>query len=203
MWTWIWRGQVAEGLGIDVPDPQPAVRPRNMKPEVKVSPTLSLTARPGDGSIRTRCIALLVADGIAGKPLQELHRKLADEGAVPRFVGVRLGTVRGEDGLEIDVEVTFETAPSVMFDAMVIPDGAGAGALAEMAHAVDFVKEQYRHCKTILALGAGDQLLAAANITKSDAGVLKLADLSKAAARFIAAVAKHRHFERQTDPPLV
>ena len=49
--------QVADGLGIDVPKAQPAVRPRNMKPEVKVSPPLSLMARPGDGSIRTRSIA--------------------------------------------------------------------------------------------------------------------------------------------------
>jgi catalase len=79
---------------------------------VKVSPPLSLMARPGDGSIRTRCIALLVAARHCGAPLEELHRKLADEGAVPRFVGARLGTVRGADGRDIDVEVTFETAPS-------------------------------------------------------------------------------------------
>ena len=115
--------KVAEGLGIDVPEPQPAVQPRNMKPEVKVSPSLSLMARPGDGSIRTRCIALLVADGVVGASLEELHRKLADEGAVPRYVGARLGTVRSEDGRDIDVEVTLETAPSVLFDAVVIPDG--------------------------------------------------------------------------------
>ena len=57
------RRQVAEGLGIEVPKAQPAARPRNMKPEVKTSPALSLFARPGDGSIRTRNIALLVAHG--------------------------------------------------------------------------------------------------------------------------------------------
>ncbi len=196
--------QVAEGLGFDVPEPQPAVRPRNMKPEVKVSPPLSLMARPGDGSIRTRCIALFVADGIAGASLNELHRKLADEGAVPRFIGARLGTVRSKDGLDIDVEVTFETAPSVVFDAVVIPDGEGVRALTGLAHAMDFVKEQYRHCKTILALGAGGQLLDEAKIPakgESDPGVLRFPDPSKAAAPFIAAVAKHRHFERQTDPP--
>jgi catalase len=196
--------QVADGLGIEVPKPQPAVQPRNMKPEVKVSPTLSLMARPGDGSIRTRCIAILVADAVVGAPLQELHRKLADEGAVPRFIGARLGTVRGTDGVKIDVEVTLETAPSVLFDAVVIPDGeAGVRALAAIGHAVDFVKDQYRHCKTILALGTGDQLLKAANIGKEDAGLLKVADPSKGAAQFIAAVAKHRHFERQTDPPRI
>ena len=201
--------KVAQGLGVEVPDPQPAVRPRNMKPEVKVSPTLSLTARPGDGSIRTRCIALFVADGVIGKPLNDLHRKLADEGAVPRFIGAQLGTVRSADGIDIDVEVTFETAPSVVFDAVVIPDGnKGVNALVAIAPAVDFVKEQYRHCKTILALGEGDRLLDAARIPdtdkgQGDPGVLKFEEASKAAARFIAAVAKHRHFERQTDPPLV
>jgi len=201
--------KVAEGLGIDVPEPQPAVRPRNMKPEVKVSPPLSLMARPGDGSIRTRCIALLVADGIVGSPLEELHSKLADEGAVPRYVGARLGTVRGADGSEIDVEVTFETAPSVLFDAVVIPDGeAGVRALTGVGHAVEFVKDQYRHCKTILALGKGEQLLQAAGVpaaekSRGDPGILRMTEAPKGTASFIAAVAKHRHFDRQTDPPLV
>ena len=161
-------------------------------------------ARPGDGSIRTRRIALLVADGVDGAPLQELHRKLADEGAVPRYVGARLGTVRGADGSDIDVEVTLETAPSVLFDAVVIPDGEAASRAAAIGHAVEFVKDQYRHCKTILALGAGDQLLAAANITKSHRSAASLTDAARRRpAAFIAAVAKHRHFERQTDPPLV
>ena len=145
----------------------------------------------------------------APAPLEELHRKLADEGAVPRFVAARLGTVRGADDRDIDVEVTFETAPSVLFDAVVIPDGeAGIRALAAIGHAVEFVKDQYRHCKTILALGAGSQLLDAAGVpapdrSRGDPGVLRAADAAKAAAPFIAAVSKHRHFDRQTDPPLV
>ena len=42
---------------------------------------------------------------------------------MPRYVGARLGTVRSADGRDIDVEVTLETAPSVVFDAVVIPDG--------------------------------------------------------------------------------
>ena len=198
--------QVADGLGISVPKAQPAARPRNTKPEVKVSPPLSLMSRPGDGSIRTRCIALLVADGIVAAPLEDLHRKLTDEGAVPRYVAARLGKVRGEDGTEIDVEVTFETTPSVLYDAVVIPDGAeGVRALAAVGHAAEFVKDQFRHCKTILALGAGDQWLDALVPAAEEGvpGILKVADATQAAAPFIAAVARHRHFERQTDPPLV
>jgi catalase len=202
--------QVADGLGIDVPKAQPAARPRNMKPEVKISPALSLLARPGDGSIRTRNIALLVAPGVDGASLEAMQLKLAGEGAVPLYVGLRLGTVTSADGKPIDVQITLETAPSVLFDAMVIPDGeAGVRALCASGHAVEFVKDQFRHCKTILALGAGEQLLAAARIPaapakgRDDPGLLRIANAGDAAPKFIAAVARHRHFERQTDPPLV
>jgi catalase len=201
--------QVARGLGIDVPKAQPPVRPRNMKPEVKTSPALSLFARPGDGSIRTRCIALLVADGIQGGSLKALRDKLAAEGAVPRYVGVRLGTVKSADGQPIEVDVTLETAPSVVFDAMVVPDGeAGVTALTKVGQALEFVKDQFRHAKTILALGAGSKLLDAAGIPpagkdKADGGLLRLASGDAATKSFIAAVAKHRHFERQSDPPPV
>jgi catalase len=202
--------QVATGLGIGVPKAQTPVRSRNMKPEVKTSPPLSLFARPGDGSIRTRNIALLVADGVDGSSLRHLHDTLSTEGAVPRYVGIRLGTVKTADDQRIEVEVTLETAPSVVFDAMVVPDGeVGVQALSKAGQALEFLKDQFRHCKTILALGAGAQLLDAAGIPaapkgkSADAGLLRYANAGDAAKPFIAAVAKHRHFERQSDPPPV
>ena len=56
---------VADGLGLELPRPMPRV----VEPpaaEVSRSPALSLTARPGDGSIRGRRIAILVAPGVDG-----------------------------------------------------------------------------------------------------------------------------------------
>jgi hypothetical protein len=41
----------------------------------------------------TRRIAVLVADGVPGADLKALHEGLAAQGAVPRFVSARLGTV--------------------------------------------------------------------------------------------------------------
>jgi len=201
---------VAEGLGIKLPKPQPALVPRNSRPEVKRSPTLSLLARPGDGSIRTRRIALLVADGVDGSSLRTLHAALAAEGAVPRFVGPKLGAVETSDGGSIDVEVSLETAPSVLFDAVVLPDGDGAvNALAAVGLVPEFIKDQYRHCKTILAIGAGARLLEKAGIPRElldgadDPGILLSDDASRVARQFIAAIAKHRHFDRYADPPRV
>ena len=46
--------------------------------------------------------------------------------------------------------------PSVLFDAVVVPDGEEAAErLALLGQALEFIKDQYRHCKPILMLGAG------------------------------------------------
>ena len=188
--------QVADGLGIEVPAPQPRVLENPAAPEVKSSPALSLMARPGEGGVKTRHVALLVADGIDATSLRAVHAALADAGAVPRFVGARLGRVQPASGDPIHVEVTMETAPAVLWDGVVVP--AGDDALSVLGQAVEFVKEQYRHCKTILLMG--DALAAKATLPDGDdRGVLRGDD----GAGFIAALALHRHYERETDPPAI
>jgi catalase len=204
---------VAEGLGmVQLPPPQPLATSRRTTSEVKVSEALSLFARPGDGTIRTRRIAILVANGVDGVSLRTLHAELLGLGAVPRFVGTRLGTVTADEAEPIEVEVTIEAAPSVLWDALIIPDGDTAvESLKADGQALEFVKDQYRHCKTILALGAGAGVLDAAGIPSErpdgevDLGLLRLdsSEAGEAAATFAAALAQHRHFARQTDPPLV
>ena len=57
----------------ETPAPLPRALKRVPKPEVEVSPALSLFARPGDGSIRTRRVAIMVADGVAGVAARTLH----------------------------------------------------------------------------------------------------------------------------------
>ena len=200
---------VAQGLGLPrVPDAMPKASGRRVRPEIDVSPALSLFARPGDGSIRTRRVAILVADGVEGGSLMNIHRRLSDEGAVPRFVGIRLGAVTGSAGESIDTDATFETAPSVLFDAVVLPDGVeAAAALIKDGHSLEFLKDQFRHCKAILALGSGTDLLDKASIPleDGDSGVVRTSapGRSQAVDEFIAAIAKHRHYQRDSDPPSV
>ena len=78
--------------------------------------------------------------------------------------------------------------------------------LAAIGHTLDFISDQYRHCKTILALGAGRQLLAAAGVpapSDDDPGlaVADGDDVSAAIEWFVEAVGRHRHPERDRDPP--
>jgi catalase len=203
---------VAQGLGMPVPPALPKVMKKPSAPEVKASPALSLFARPGDGSIRTRRIAILVADGVAGADVKVLHDCLAAKGAVPRFVGARLGSVESADGDPIEVETTLEAVPAVLYDALVVPGGREAiKTLGKQGHAAEFVKEQYRHCKPILMLGAGQDLVENAGVPLTlstgdpDPGMLRFPDehVEEALAPFVEAIAKHRHFAREIDPPLV
>ena len=99
-----------------------------------------------------------------------------------------------------------ENSPPVLFDAVILPDGAaGVKALAADGHTMEFVQNQFRHCKTILALGASRTLLEKAGIgDATDKGLLLLAANDRNAARsFMTAVAMHRHPERETDPPVI
>ncbi len=204
---------VASGLGMKtLPAPQPKALMQAVTPEVTSSPPLSLFARPGNGSIATRRVAILVADGVDGVSAKALKTGLAAEGAVGRFVGIRLGAVQSSKGDEIEVDVTFESMPAVLFDALAVPGGhEDANNLTGVGQALEFIKDQYRHCKPILALGLGKNLLEAAGVTavlpsgEQDPGVLVFAEerLDEALPQFVEAIAAHRHFERETDPPRV
>ncbi len=203
--------QVAEGLGLDLPDPLPRVLENPPTPEVRISSALSLTALPGETGVRTRKVAILVADGVEGRTLISLHSSLTKAGAVPRFVGPRLGTYTTSDGKKIEADASMENSPPVLFDALILPDGeAGVQTLALDGHTMEFVTNQHRHGKTILALGASHRLLEKAGISKAtqrrhkDNGLMISGEAGpKTAQNFMNAMAKHRHPERETDPPRI
>ena len=204
--------RLAEDLGMDLPAPLPKALELQALPEVETSPALSLMARLGDGGIRTRKIAILVAHGVEDASLGKLVSAVFAAGAVPRLVARRLGTYIGIGGEKFAADATLENSPGFMFDALVLPDGAAAvEALHADAHTLEFLRDQYWHCKTILAFGASEALLAEAQIPMTlpdglaDAGLL-LADSSDAdaaIARFITAVGSPRIYARENDPPKV
>ncbi len=205
--------QVAEGIGMTpMPAPLPRVLAKPAKPEVMVSPPLSLMARPGDGSILGRKVALLLAPGVAGEPIALLQASLLGQGAVPRLIAPRIGALKTAEGQMLEAKASLENEPGFLFDALVLPDGEQAvAALAADPHTMDFIKDQYRHGKTILALGASKALLERAGVSdklangKADPGLIytSAGDMAQGLKAFVAALGAHRHFERETDPPRV
>ena len=203
---------LAKDLGIELPEPMPRAMKNAPKPEISTSPALSLKALPGDGSIATRKIAIVVEDGVDADPIKDLIEELNGAGAVTRVLGSRLGTVRSVDGEPLEIDATLENSPAVLFDALVLPGGSEAvDAMCLEGRALEFVKDQYRHCKTILALGDSSRILTKAGIPltlpsgDADPGLLIAGQegTEPNAEAFIAAIGLHRHLERDRDPPLV
>ena len=202
---------VASGLGMEVPAPQPMATTLPL-PDYEPSPPLSLLSRPGEAGIKTRKVALLVGNGIDGAMVRKIYSSLLADGAVPRLVGSQLGKIQSKDGSVLYIEISLEAGPSVLYDAVVVPDGEDAiKALSRDAHALDFMREQYRHCKPIMVLGAAAALLQKAGVPPAlpdgspDPALIgaQSDDLEDAVVAFKQALASHRVFARETDPPMV
>jgi catalase len=197
---------VAAGLGIAVPAAMPKVLEHPAKPEVNTSAALSLMALPGDGGIRSRSVAILVADGVDGKSIAVAQAALRAAGATVHLIAPRLGQVKPASGEALDATGTLENSAPVLFDGLVLPDGAvGVKTLGGYVEVMDFISNQFRHGKTLLAIGASKSLIEQAGVSaalasgEADPGILTgtAAKAEHAAAAFIAALGRHRHPERE------
>ena len=204
--------ELAYDLGLELPDPMPRASDKAPAAETSSSPALSLMALPGEGGIATRKVAILIADGFEGGSISILVSALTEAGAVTRILSNRLGSVKSADGAAVEVDATLENSPSVLFDAMVLPDGIEAvERLAKDGHSLEFLKDQYRHGKSIVVLGAASKLLKKAGIFEvlpsgePDPGLLvaEPSGYDTVANSFLTAIARHRHPERDTDPPVI
>jgi len=188
--------RVAEGLGMEVPEALPKALAEPTKPEVTKSTALSLMARPGDGSIRTRNIAVLVAPGVDAKSVMQVQTALVEAGAICRLVGPRIGAVAGMDGTALQADASLENEPGFLFDGMVLPGGEKAvTALLRQPAVKAYVMDQYLHGKALLVLGEAHKLLDAAGVPRmvgggeAEAGLIVADDAASGVEAFITALA--------------
>ena len=200
--------KVADGLGMDtLPAPMPAVSaPPSRSTLPQRSPALSMMARPGDGGVRTRRVAILVAEGVDVDAVALLRHALEGEGAIVKLVGQRIGAIPGVESSGLTADASLESEPSVLFDGLIVSGGIHCvQRLMDDGRALEFVRDQFRHCKPILAIDEGQRLLALAGLPMDyeDEGLLRVEEVDESTPfRFVAALAAHRHHARETDPPI-
>ena len=160
--------------------------------------TSELTQENQPKSAKGRKIAVLATDGANGGSLETLKAALEAAGAVVEVVATHLGELKTADGAALTAAKTLLTTPSVVYDAVVVADGAASvKTLLSQGAALLFVAEAFKHGKAVGASGAGLELLQKAGLKVApDHGVL---DVSSGAADFVKAVAQHRFWNRPDD----
>lgn len=200
---------VAGKLGLPEP-PDEAVDDK-----MPASPALSQLNTAFD-SIAGRKVAVLAANGVDVEGAERTIDALRQRGAIVEVLApVAGGTLSGGSGGELPVDRAITTMASVLYDAVVVPCGPDSTqTLAGDGYAMHFVTEAYKHFKPVGAWGSGVDLLPKAgvperlaedtNVVVSQGVVTTTAaagDLTdQFADEFAAVLARHRVWERETDP---
>jgi catalase len=163
-------------------------------------------------TIKSRMIAILADDGFSGSRLKAVKKALEDGGGRVMVVSSTQGTIKGTDGEEVMVDMSFLTSASVIFDAILVAGGRkSVDGLKAKADAIHFVNEAFKHCKAIGAIDDGIGLLGASCIegvtyadpkgkVTSELGVVTIgtaSDMNAFSREFINAIAQHRHWKRE------
>ena len=173
---------VGAGLGVTPAKAAPA------KPNPASSAALSMQTTVK--SPMTRKAAILVAPGFDKGQLDAMTQALCAAGAQYEVVSSVLGPVAAADKSTVEAGQTFATASSVLYDAVYVPGGAHAEALAQCGDARMFIEEACGHFKAVGLSGEASCLLPLPH--SPEEGVVTGADPQQ----FIAAMACGRHYKR-------
>ncbi|MBV9577545.1 MAG: catalase, partial [Chloroflexi bacterium] len=192
--------QPPTGDGVEIRDAAGEVLRRlQIQPQdgvwVDASPALSQMTTP-KGSIKSRRVAVLLANGFDATQFQATRRALEAGGAHPDVISLGLGVVRAADGTPAPVDKNSQVAASVLYDAVCVPDGSEhVAALAELDEVQRFLLEAFKHGK---AIGVGRQ--AAELLPPGVEGpgvVIGDSDVDAFVTEFVAAIGEHRFPQRE------
>jgi catalase len=186
---------VADGLGLDLPEPARAARP--VVTSLKPSAALSI-AKNGPESFAGRKLGILATDGADADLFNALLAAAKKEKASCELVAPKIGGITLSDGTHVPAKQKIDGGPSVLYDAVaILVDDAGAELLAGDKTAKDFVNDAFAHCKFIGYVAAAMSLLEKAGIAADlDEACIELGGKRDAAA-FLKACAALRHWARE------
>jgi catalase len=188
-------GTVANGLGIDLPEPAEAAQPT--RDDLPASAALSIVER-GPGRFEGRKLGILVTDGADATLFNALTAAAVKAGGVFEVVAPKIAGAMLSSGDLVPAKQKIDGGPSVLYDAIALLISAeGAARLAKDKPSKDFVSDAFAHCKFIAFSEAAQPLLEAAGIASElDEGCFKIR-ARKDATEFIAACGNLRHWERE------
>lgn len=207
---------VADKLGLQVTAPELPINhgvpadadqvkyePTRKKQSIDDSKALSMLKNI-NGSIESRCIAVLTDNGVDEESLNAMKIALEKAGAQAKIIAQKPGTIKGSNGKEIAVDHSLVTVASVLFDAVFIPNGdKKTKNYLEQDLIEVFINEAFKHCKPIAADGLGVEILKTSkarpfiDLTNSASGSKMGIEINSSPEAFVKAIGHHRFWERE------
>lgn len=190
---------VAGQLGITLSEEQLSRELPEPVGGLEKDPALSLYAS-GKQSLKGRRVALLIADGVCGASVETICKALQAEGVHPQLFAPRMGMIRTKQGKELKADGTIEGNPSVLVDAVAVPEGEESlQALTQDGKARHYICQAYRHLKAIALPRHARQLLQASGLPDDaeDAGLVTEGSTEKTMKLFLEAMKQHRVWDRE------
>ncbi|GAA4142209.1 catalase HPII [Sphingobacterium kyonggiense] len=168
------------------------------KPEITKSSALSMAINPEEGTIKSRKVAILVADGVNKKSVDLMRNALQKEGAHAVLISTHVGNLKYNDGSEELVQFSYLTEASVCYDACYTPDGDSIAVLSQEPDYFQFINEAFRHCKALAFAKGAEELIDKSlfNNEKKDKGVI-LESQGNMVKDFIYIMKGHRIWDRE------
>lgn len=170
---------------------------KRRKLEVETSDALSMKVKKGEGTIESRKVAFLVADGVSKESVDQLKKVLENHKAEAVLISTKVGPLTYKDGSTENIQHTYATDPSVCYDAVYTPSGDSIDVLKENADYFEFINEAYRHCKALAFDKDADKLLKdKKSFVEKDKGVI-VAVKDNWTDDFVNVMKQHRVWERE------
>lgn len=160
--------------------------PLNLNAGELRSPALSMDRPPP--MVRGRKIAVLVGNGVDAGVVRSMAGDIAKAGQLTELIGPNAGAVIDATGKPLPVNRAAPNAPSVIYDAVLVPPGVAEG-LATMPIAQRFIDEAFRHGKPIAATSDARGLLERLGLADAEGVVI---DDGRVVALLLDNLAQHR-----------
>jgi len=159
----------------------------------KVSPALS--QENTIKTVRTRKVAVIIAEGFDYNQVDMVIKALLAEGAQVVIISDKLGMITSSDGSQMSALKSFITDSSVVFDAVYIDGGKNADPCFVM-EACKFIKEAFIHYKPIAGTNEGKAWIENEEMGNGLGVFLGCEGDNEFIGSFIQGIASHRFWDR-------
>ena len=153
------------------------------------------------GLVESRKVALLVTKKTAFAEIKSVRNALTAAGIAAELVfpGADASAL---NSVKKDVDKYLHATPSVVYDGVIVLTNEESYQNPEdLGHALRFIAQGFKHCKTIGADGNGSRLVSAATMGLAEKSTIGCVFATKTKTvtmvdTFVKALAEHRHWER-------